>query len=216
MIERALGRAGGALTGTVLAGVAAARRAKAVHPRGVVHEATVTFDGGPEAPAGARLLATPGEHRALVRFSRSIGLPQPLPDLLGMAIRVLDAYGPDRHQDLLLITSADAPILHHVFLPARDVRRRPYSSSLPYGAGGERFLIGAVPDGEGFALSVAPLSGRFRPVGRLQPGVQLPPAADEISFNVVENTGGGLRPVGVLNRMRELAYPMSQRARGCA
>jgi hypothetical protein len=205
-----VGRAGGVAIGTVLAALAAARRTKAVHPRGVVREATLRISGAPAAPAGSELLSTPAEHRALVRFSRSIGLPQPLPDLLGMAIRVVDAYGAGRHQDLLLITTIDAPVLHHLFVPATDVRRRPYTSSLPYSAGGERLLVGAVPDGEAFALSVAPLSGRFAPVGRLELGATLPDGANALRFNVQEHTGGGLEPSGVLNRMRGIAYPMSQ------
>lgn len=210
MIARVLGSAGGAVTGTVLAGVAAARRAKSVHPRGVVREAALVIDGGPAAPVGSVLLSTPGRHRAIVRFSRSLGLPESLPDLLGMAIRVLGAYGPDRHQDLLLISSADAPILHHLFLPARDARQRPYSSALPYAAGGERFLIGAIPAHDGFALAVAPPAGRFAPVGRIELGAALAPEANAIRFDVTQHTGGGLEPAGLLNRMRRLAYPMSQ------
>lgn len=208
--ERTIGTAGGAVIGTVLAGVSALRRAKSVHPRGTVREATVTIHG--TGPAGSALLSQSGEHRAVVRFSRSLGVPTPLPDLLGMAIRVLDAYGADRHQDILLITSIDAPVLHHLFVPAANARRRVYSSSLPYGAGDERFLLGAVPDGEGFALSVAPLLGRFQTVGRLELGARLPAGANAITFNVRENTGGGLMPVGAINRMRDLAYPLSQRA----
>lgn len=211
-----MGTAGGAITGAVLAGVSAARRAKSVHPRGVVREATLTITGASAAPAGSTLLSTPATHRALVRFSRSIGLPHPLPDLLGMAIRVVDAYGPARHQDLLLITTIDAPVLHHLFVPAVHVRQRPYTSSLPYAAGGERLLVGAIPSGEDFDLSVAALSGRFAPVGRLRLGATLPAGANALRFNVRENTGGGLAPAGAINRMRDLAYPMSQWAWGRA
>jgi hypothetical protein len=58
-----------------------------------------------------------------------------LPDLLGMSIRVPDAYGPGRHQDFLLVTSIDLPVLHHVFIPAADAQQRPFSSSLPYPRG---------------------------------------------------------------------------------
>lgn len=203
-----IGRTLGAASGAIFAAVSRLRHAKSLHPYGIVHEATLTVDG--TGPRGSALLAAPGEHRALVRFSRSFGLPQALPDLLGMAIRVLDAYGPDRHQDLLMVTSVDAPVLHHVFVPAGDIHERPYTSSLPYGAGDERFLVGAVPAGGGFDLSVAALSGRFRRVGRVTLGRPLPEDANGIRFNVVQNTGGGLAPVGVLNRMRELAYPMSQ------
>src|SRR3954454_4358947 len=81
----------------VLAAVAAARRGKAVHPHGAVHRATLRVPGDPAAPRAARLLSEPGEHEAIVRFSRSVGLPRPLPDLLGMSIRVPDAYGAGAH-----------------------------------------------------------------------------------------------------------------------
>jgi hypothetical protein len=118
----------------VLAGVAAARSGKAVHPHGVVHEARLLVDGAPEAPTGAELLDRPGQHRAIVRFSRSLGLPRPLPDLLGISLRVPDAYGPGRHQDVLTVSSVDLPVLHHGFVPATDVQQRPYTSALPYRA----------------------------------------------------------------------------------
>ena len=207
---------GGAAVGGVLAVVAAARRGKAVHPHGVVHRARLVVEGTRAAPQAAELLATPGEHQALVRFSRSLGLPRPLPDLLGMSIRVVDAYGPDLHQDLLLVTSVDLPVLHHVFVPARGVDQRPYSSAIPYRAGEETFLIGAVPRSrEEFALAVAPVSGRFATVARIHIGERLDDELDALRFNPF-NTGGGMEPVGVLNGMRARAYPMSQAAWGAA
>src|SRR5215212_6219229 len=92
----------------------------------------------------AELLRRPAEHDAVVRLSRSLGMPRPLPDLLGLSLRVLDAYGPGRHQDLLMVTSVDAAVLHHVFVPAGDVQQRPYSSSLPYRVGEETFIVGAL------------------------------------------------------------------------
>jgi hypothetical protein len=38
-----------------------------------------------------------------------------------------------------------------------------------------------------------------------------PPEADALRFNPW-NTGGGLAPAGLLNRLRDYAYPLSQRA----
>ncbi len=64
--------------------------------------------------------------------------------LLGLSLRVLDAYGEGRHQDFLLVSSIDLPILHHVFAPSGDVQRRVYSSSLPSRAGDRTFVVGAV------------------------------------------------------------------------
>src|SRR4051812_37583230 len=98
-----LDEAAGLTIGGVLGAIAAVRRGKAVHPDGVVYGATLDVAGAPAAPSAAALLSQPGEHRAVVRFSRSVGVPRPIPDLLGMSIRVPDAYGPGRHQDLMLV-----------------------------------------------------------------------------------------------------------------
>jgi hypothetical protein len=133
----------------------------------------------------------------------------------------------------MLVTSADLPLVHHAFLPATDVQQRPYTSSLPYSAGGERFLIGALPDPASprpdggteldrldaaartgrlrFQLAVAPVMGRFRPVAELRIGERLPGELDALRFNPW-NTGGGLEPVGALNGARDRAYKLSQRA----
>ena len=229
--ERWAALVAGIPVGAVLALLAAARRGKAVHPHGDVYAARLVVGGVPAAPAAAQLLASPGEHAALVRLSRSLGLPRPLPDLLGMSIRVLDAYGPGRHQDFLLVSSVDRPVLHHLFLPASDAQQRPYSSSLPYRAGGERFIVGALPHPESpgpagetelervrnaaatgrlrFQLAVAAPMGRFAPVAELHVEAPLPSAADALRFLPL-TAGGGLEPAGVLNEMRRYAYPMSQ------
>jgi hypothetical protein len=209
------------------------RRGKAVHPHGVVHAARLTVPGGGPAPPAARLLREPGEHAAIVRFSRSLGLPRPVPDLLGMSIRLPDAYGNGRHQDFLLVTSADVPVLHHGFLPATEVWQRPYTSSLPYRAGDRTFIVGALPqppphrppgdtelDRLGaaaasgdlrFELAVAAPLGRFEPVAELHVRERLDPALDAVRFDPW-NCGGGLEPSGFLNRLRDYAYPLSQAA----
>ena len=228
-----LGEAAGLSIGAVLAALAAVRRGKAFHPDGVVYDARLAITGDPTAPQAAELLSRRDEHRVIARFSRAVGLPRPIPDLLGLSLRVLDAYGAGRHQDFLLVTSADYPLLHHIFLPARDVQQRPYTSSLPYRAKGDLFLVGAVPqpgsprlDGRNeferlqaaastgrlaFDLAVAPVSGRFRTVGSVRIGVRLPHALDALRFNPW-NTGGGMEPAGWLNHARDRAYKLSQGA----
>lgn len=201
--------------GALFAALSAARGGKGLHPRGAVHRARLVVDGAPEAPRRADLLSRPGEWPAVVRFSRALGLPRPLPDLLGAAVRVPDAYGPGRPQDLLLTSSVDRPVLHHLFLPATEVQQRPYSSSLPFRAGDDRFLVGLLPDAGSprlcFGLAVARPGGRFRRIGTLHVGERLPPAADALRFNPF-NCGGGLAPAGLVNRLRRQAYPMSQAA----
>ncbi len=219
--------------GAVLAGTAAVRGGKAVHPAGVVYRARLAVHGETYAPKGSDLLRRRSERDAIVRFSRSIGVPRPIPDLLGVSVRVLDAYGPERHQDLLMVSSVDLPVLHHVFLPATDFQQRPYSSSLPYRAGDDTFLLGVTPEPGSprpcgndefdrldraattgrlvFGVAVARVHGRFRRVGSLYVEDRLSETLDALRFNPF-NSGGGLEPAGVLNRLRDYAYPMSQAA----
>lgn len=222
--------------GTVTAaGFGAASRlrgSKAFHPEGVVHEATVELTGSPSVPPGVEILATPARHDALIRFSRGAGLPSPLPDVMGMAIRLPDVHGRGRHQDLLLVTSGNGPVVQHLLLPAPGFMSLPYSSLLPYRAGdGGLFLVGATvrkrlrpaPGSDeydvlarsaatgrpAFDLAVASLGGRLRPVGTITLGSRREPDANAIRFNPF-NTGGGLNPTGFLQRLRDAAYPGSQ------
>jgi hypothetical protein len=102
----------GYAVGAVLASVAGLRGGKAVHPSGVVHQARLVIDGAGVAPQGSTLLDDAATWHALVRFSRSVGLPRPLPDLLGVSLRALNAYGTDRHQDVLTVSLVDLPVLH--------------------------------------------------------------------------------------------------------
>ena len=236
-LRRLAADAAGVAIGAVLAGVGVVRRAKPVHPHGVTYRARLSVPGADAAPAASTLLSTPADHAALVRFSRSLGLPRPLPDLLGMSIRVIDAYGRDRHHDFLLVTSGEHPVLHHVFLPSGDVQQRPYSSALPYAAGERRFIVGAVPDAASprpagddeferlaraaatgrltFGLAVAALPGPFARVATLHVLDPLPDSLEGLRFSPF-NSGGGLQPSGLLNRTRRMAYPLSQRARAAA
>ncbi len=226
--------AGGYTVGGALAALAAARRGKAVHPHGAVYAAQLVVPGD-DGLSDTELFGTVSSRPALARFSRSLGLPRPLPDLLGMSIRVLDAYGAGRHQDFLMVSSVDAPVLHHIFVPAADFQQRPYSSSLPYRVGHRTLLVGTTPRADSprpagenelsrlaaaaatgkliFDVAVSEVWGRFRPVAELHVGDALPPETDALRFNPF-NSGGGLEPSGVLNRMRDIAYPLSQRAWG--
>jgi hypothetical protein len=81
-------------------------------------------------------------------------------------------------------------------------------------SGGDEFdrLAAAAAGGRlVFGLAVAPVNGRFRRVGTLHVGERLPDSLDALRFSPF-NCGGGLEPVGLLNRLRDYAYPLSQRA----
>lgn len=191
------------------------RGKRVFHPVGSAHEATVMFDA--DMAVDAELFRRPGLHRAVVRLSRGLGLPDFLPDVLGLAVKVPDAYGPGRDQDFLFATSGRSPAARHLLVPTRDVRARPYSTVLFFRLGGdELFVLGAFPeDGEPlrFRLAAARATGDWLPLGRVEVGAEFPDEVSEcLRFNP-GNTGGGIAPAGPLNRLRDPAYRASQAAR---
>jgi hypothetical protein len=61
-----------------------------------------------------------------------------------------------------------------------------------------------------FDVAVASIFGRWRPVGRLSLGAQVPiDVAEHLRFNPW-NTGGGIRPMGPFMGLRVGAYRGSQ------
>jgi hypothetical protein len=199
-----------AATARLFQALSAARGKRAFHPEGVVHEA-VFAPWARSSPSGVELLDG-GERPLLVRLSRALGLPDRVPDILGFAMRFTDAYGPGRHQDILCVTSWDAPPLHHALVPATGLTTRPYSSLLPFEVAGDVRLFGVLPrSAETFDLALSPLTGRFEGVGTIRLGATLPPERGErLRFNPW-NTGGGIRPTGPLMGLRDPAYRGSQR-----
>jgi hypothetical protein len=77
------------LVETAFGGVARWRRGRAVHTRGVELDAELTLD--PDSLLG-RALDVSGSCPAMVRVSRSVGLPGRWPDLLGIAVRAPGFY----------------------------------------------------------------------------------------------------------------------------
>ena len=210
---------------------------RSLHPIGDGYSAQIVVPEAASRPIGSTgvdLFDMSGRREAIVRFSRGAGLPEPLPDILGIAVRVPDAHGPGAHQDFLLVTSSAAPVAHHALLPARSFFDRTFSSILAYSMGGSLRLVGArglsaVPHGGdaglggvaiaaargslAYDLSLAAPFGRFSPVARLEVGDRLPSDVSErLTFNVW-NTGGGIAPAGPFQGVRLPAYEGSQRGR---
>jgi hypothetical protein len=213
---------------TLFRGLSRLRGKRIFHPFGVGFEARLTPLG---EDSGAAVFDRAGE--AHVRLSRSIGLPEVLPDPCGLAFRVPDAYGSGRHQDLLLVSSAAAPGGRHTLLPSRGFADRPYSSVLPYRLRGETVMLGAralaaAPGpqlgdlrerevgGLEFELLVAGLRDEWQPLARLSLGQRLPGEQTERLDLDPTNCGGGLELATFLNRLRGPAYGGSQAGREAA
>jgi hypothetical protein len=210
------------------------RRGRALHPVGVGYSACLEITPGARRFPGARLLVPGARYDALVRFSRGGGLPEPLPDALGVAVRLPDAYGPGRDQDFLVTGSADLPLARRLLFPGRSFLHQSFSSALPYRVGGRELVTVLRPPPGGwlrtgraladpsraaaggelvYELRLAGSLGRSRTVGLLTVGAPLDPAVTEtLRFNPW-TTGEGIVPVGRLNRLRRPSYASSQQGR---
>jgi hypothetical protein len=214
----------GCVSALVFGAASALRRARIFHPDGAAFRATVRVMEG-------TTVVPPGRHEAVVRFSRGIGLPEPAPDILGFALRLVDLHGPGAHQDLLFVTSGDRPGARHALVFTRRYAHHRWSSLLPYRVGGRRVVFGARPiSGPSpkdlaalrkaaatgrlrFALEVAEPTGAWEEVGVIDIGDALgSDEADALHFNPA-NTGGGIEPIGLLQTLRRRAYAGSQRGR---
>ena len=204
----------GAGAGLLFRILSAFRRRRFFHPYGLAFNATVSFDGDDEAGYGVPLLDDRAERAAIVRLSRGVGLPNNLPDIRGLALRITDAYGPGRHQDLLLATSGELPVARHLLIPAASYASRIYSTLLPYRLPRGLTLFAARPTTElHYDLLVGAPAGEWEHVARIELKEPLSQAeSDALRFNPW-NTGGGIEPAGFLQALRRRAYEGSQRGR---
>jgi hypothetical protein len=208
------------------------RGKRSFHPDGAGFRATlaVTDEGAQVVRAG--VLGGSGTHEAIARLSKGAGMPGALPDILGLAIRVPDAYGSGAHQDLLLVTSATLPVLRHTILPApRGFFGHFYSSVAPFDANGSLLVFGArstetdpspssvgdltpAAPGRKFIIVAAAPRGSWVDVATLELGEHLPHGTVEsMRFNPW-NTSDDLEPRGPFMRLRDPAYRASQAGRG--
>lgn len=132
----------GAALGALSGGVGLVRRNRPLHPKGVVLAAVLHRSGG-QTRRGAAWLDEDGEDRGLVRLSRSVGLPDQLPDILGLAFSFRS--GDDRRHDLLLASTGVGPVSRFVLTPRRDPLNSAYTCLFPYAGPRGLVVIGAVP-----------------------------------------------------------------------
>jgi hypothetical protein len=221
----------------IFGAVSVLRRGRSLHPNGLAFRCEVQLD--PEGPGvrAAALLRRQRTLRGIMRVSRSVGLPETLPDIYGLALRIQDAHGSGRHQDLLFTTGGESAVARHIpFLFARGYRGRTLSTVLPYRIGEQQFvflarledsprLAGrvrtledaglAARDGAlAFELFLAPvLGGRPVRLGRIVAGETLEREEEHDLRFTIDRTGGGIEPAGAINALRPVTYRASQAAR---
>jgi hypothetical protein len=233
-LSRAVDATVGRMIAAGFAALSALRHRRVFHPHGAAFEGTVAIHKLVSPRLGAAVLDEPRSHRCVVRLSRGIGVAEPRPDILGIAVRILDVDGDAGVQDLLLVTAGERPILRNVFLPCASYTASHYSSILPVRVGDTTVLVGLRPRSSHrpeatehlddvarlaaagrmrFGLEIATPTGPWQPVGTLDLGRRLSDATSESLRFDVFNTARDIRPVGLLNTLRRRTYRASQRAR---
>jgi hypothetical protein len=136
-----------ALAGRVLQGVFAAimlvRRPRPIHSRGVILTGRMTWLGT-SAPSGISWIdgAPSAGTTVTARVSRSVGLPAPLPDVIGLAMRMPTADG---FADLELASTGIGVPGRFVLVPHRTPSRATFGSLFPYRGTSGPVLVCARP-----------------------------------------------------------------------
>ncbi len=188
------------------------RHDRAVHGRGEAWHGRLQV-ASTTTRWGLALLDESATYDVLVRRSRALGLPAWLPDVTGLAIRIPDAGGASRHQDLLLDTSGRSLLGRRIPTLHRSGGEHHYSSLLAWRAGGSNLLLGARDIGPArLALFLARPTKRWQPWATLELLDRMPQqAADELHLSP-GNMAGGLELGSWLQRLRPDSYRASAEA----
>jgi hypothetical protein len=209
---RATASAGGQVLRAATGLVTARPASKPLHPRGAVVRGVLRRSGSDPA-AGAAWLDEPGEDRVLVRRSRAVGLPSPVPDIHGLAIRVPVVGG--WHGDLLLASTGLGRLTRFTLTAGRSPQARPMTTLLPYRTPVGPVLLAAVlRDERTVDLAWAVGAGEWHGFGELTLEQEPVDAADEpVSFDPVLNRLPGLEPYDWVRRLREPSYATARQSR---
>jgi hypothetical protein len=215
---RSLGELSATCIGWALGGVffllGKARGRKALHPRGQVLEGRVDRHGS-ISRTGVPWLDEAGIDHVAVRLSRSVGLPAPRADILGLALRI--PVAPCRFGDVLMATTGSGLLGRYVLLPARRHGIRAYTSLFPYRTMAGPLLLAAIPTAGNprhLELAYSRPRGPWLSFGTLKVTEAAYPGHDlDLSFDPVLNVIPGLDSYDWAARLRKFSYAASRRAR---
>jgi len=206
---RWLSAAGGAGLAAATRAVAAVRKAdKPLHPRGHLVAGELRRTGGGRV-TGVAWLDDPGVDQVLVRRSRAVGWPSPLPDIHGLALRVTSPHGPG---DLLFATTGLGRVTRFLLAPGWGASR-PMTTLLPYRSPSGPRVIAARPLAEDrYELLHAGGGGAWQRFAELELSATAGPDP-LVSFDPVLHQLPGLAPYSWVERLREPAYLTARRTR---
>ena len=215
----------GRLVAMALGAIARWRGGKPMHPRGAVFDAVLERSG--LTPSwGIPWLDARATDTAVVRLSRGAGPPAPLPDLLGMAVRLSGGEAP---VDLLLSTTGRGPLTRLMPFPRRDTAAV-YSSIMAYRSDAGPVRLAALPEADDvpsdpqplagaiarhglqFTLAAARGPGPWQPFATLTLTAPVPGLDPDVRFDAVQNPPPGLVADGPMARFRAPAYARAARA----
>ena len=211
-LRAAASAAGGlALAGT-FAAVSRLRRGRPLHPQGASYAATITISGAAES--GVPWLDHLGTHDATLRVSRGAGLPVALPDVHGVAIRILGlAEGP---ADLLFASTGDSPLGRFEFVLRAAVEHGPMTTLLPVRSEQGPLVLRLTPANHNPAaelalpspllLSYAMGTGDWSPAGEVHVVDRLGPVAELERHDPVTHPLPGTAQYNVVRLLRGPAY----------
>lgn len=206
-LAAAAGAVAGALLGATFGLAALARRTKPLHPAGAVGTGVLDVTD-PLPELGVPLLAEIRSHACLVRWSRATGLPAPLPDVEGFAVRF-----DEPRSDLLFASTGTGPLSRFLLTPRAPGAHGSQTTLLPVATQAGPLLFRVTPEaGSGdppshLTLSVATGRGGWTPVGQLDCvwGPDRP-----VRFDPVEHPLPGTGQYPVVRVLREPAYFMAR------
>jgi hypothetical protein len=209
-VRTGLASAAGSVLAVATRTIASLRPAeKPLHPDGVVRVGRIDRRGS-AVPSGVAWIDDPGQDDVVVRLSRAVGLPKPLPDIHGLALRIPTAEGAG---DLLLASTGWGRLGRFVLTFGRRPGSRPLTSLLPYRTASGPVLLGARAVGSGsYELFWAPYDGDWLVFATLTVTDQ-PAKTRELSFDPVLNQLPGLEQYPTVVRLREPAYGRARASR---
>jgi len=203
------------------------RRGRPVHPTGLSLVGRVERLGGRER-SGIAWIDEPGEGAVLARLSRGLGLPEPLPDIVGLALRVTDG---EASCDVLLATTGASRPGRFMVLLRRRIDKGTFGTMMPYrGPLGPVLLAArtlapavALPASiDGFQRTIGHETWRLRlywarPLGPWVPFATLDLRRDpgrpdnDIRYDPMQNAPRGALTYDWSRNLRERSYRLARR-----
>lgn len=223
-----LAAVGGAALRGVFAVLTGIRHPRPIHSRGLILTGEIAWLGT-NVQSGVSWIdeAPPDAPVVTARLSRSAGLPAPLPDVIGLALRV---ERDDERSDILLSSTGLGFPGRFLLAPHRSPSRADFTTLMPYRTARGPLLIAARPDPgrrlpsdlDGTAESLAAEPWRLRlyfarPRERWHPfaGMTLSPSTvgDDaaLRFDAVEHPPTGAASYRWIRLLRQPAYRLVQR-----